>query len=279
MFALDHIVILVRDLATAIDDYTALGFTVVPGGEHQGGASHNALIAFADDSYLELLAFQRPPLPTEQPSPLERRFRQRQAAGEGLVDFALLPEDIQGTIATAAGRGLALEGPFPGSRVRPDGQRVAWQLGIPQAPALPFLCADVTPRALRVPQGEARRHANGVTGVAGLAVAVSDLGRYVEGYRSLLGVEPRPGPALPVPDAQGAHFMLPSAVIALVTPASGGSPLHNHLAQRGEGPFALWLHARDVARSGRLDPARSHGAWIEMVADDPSTAHLSAGWR
>lgn len=279
MFALDHIVILVRDLARAIEDYTALGFTVIPGGEHQGGASHNALIAFADDSYLELLAFKRPPLPTEQPSPLERRFRQREAAGEGLIDFALLPEDIQGAIATAAGRGLALEGPFPGSRVRPDGQRVAWQLGIPQAPALPFLCADVTPRALRVPQGEARRHANGVTGVAGLAVAVSDLGRYVEGYRSLLGVEPRPGPALPVPDAQGVHFMLSTAVIALVTPASGESPLHNHLARRGEGLFALWLHTRDAARSGRLDPARSHGAWIELIADDPPAVHLSAGWR
>lgn len=279
MFALDHIVILVRDLAKAIEDYTALGFTVIPGGEHQGGASHNALIAFADDSYLELLAFQRPPLPTEQPSPLERRFRQREAVSEGLIDFALLPEDIQRAIATAAGRGLALEGPFPGSRVRPDGQRVAWQLGIPPAPALPFLCADVTPRALRVPQGEAQRHANGVTGVAGLAVAVSDLGRYVAGYRSLLGVKPRPGPALPVPDAQGVHFMLSTAVIALVAPASDRSPLHDHLARRGEGPLALWLHTRDVARSGRLDPARSHGAWIELVADAPAAAHLSAGWR
>ncbi|MER3459556.1 MAG: hypothetical protein C4309_13850, partial [Chloroflexota bacterium] len=49
MFALDHIVILVRDLAKAIEDYTALGFTIIPGGEHQGGASHNALIAFAEE--------------------------------------------------------------------------------------------------------------------------------------------------------------------------------------------------------------------------------------
>lgn len=265
MFALDHIVILVRDLATAIDDYTALGFTVVPGGEHQGGASHNALIALADDSYLELLAFKRPPLPTDPPSPLERRFRPRQAADEGLIDFALLPEDIHKAMAAAAGRGLALEGPFAGGRVRPDGQRVAWQLGIPQALALPFLCADVTPRALRVPLGEARCHANGVTGVAGLAIAVSNLEFQMERYSRLLGMAPQPGPALPVPDADGVHFALHTTAIALVTPASGRSPLRDHLARRGEGPFALWLYTRDAARAGRLDLARSHGAWIELT--------------
>lgn len=266
MFALDHIVILVHDLAAAIDDYMALGFTVVPGGEHQGGASHNALIALADDSYLELLAFQRPPRPTDQPSPLERRFRQREAAGEGMIDFALLPEDIQAALAAASGRGLALAGPFPGGRVRPDGQQVAWQLGIPQASALPFLCADATPRALRVPPGEARHHANGVTGVAGLAVAIRDLAPYMERYQRLLGMTPRPGPALPVPNVQGVHFVLHTTIIALVAPATDSGPLHDHLALRGEGPYALWLRTCDATRAGRLDPARSHGAWIELIA-------------
>ena len=35
--AIDHIVILVADLAAASADYAALGFTVTPGGEHTGG--------------------------------------------------------------------------------------------------------------------------------------------------------------------------------------------------------------------------------------------------
>ncbi len=56
---IDHVVILVKDLAQATADYTELGFTVVPGGEHSDGASHNALIAFADGSYIELFAFKR----------------------------------------------------------------------------------------------------------------------------------------------------------------------------------------------------------------------------
>ena len=57
---LDHLVILVRDLESAIADYTALGFTVQRGGTHADGATHNALVGFADGSYLELIAFLKP---------------------------------------------------------------------------------------------------------------------------------------------------------------------------------------------------------------------------
>ena len=57
---IDHIVILVADLDRAQAEYAAAGFTVVPGGEHAGGLTHNALVAFADGTYLELLAFRRP---------------------------------------------------------------------------------------------------------------------------------------------------------------------------------------------------------------------------
>lgn len=261
---LDHIVILVRNLDAAIADYAALGFTVVPGGEHRSGASHNALIAFADDSYLELLAFKRPPLPTDQASPLERRFRMREAAGEGLIDFVLLPDDIEAAIAGAAGRGLALEGPLPGGRVRPDGQQVAWQLAVPETLGLPFLCADVTPRALRVPQGEARRHANGVVGVAGVTVAVNFLDLSVEWYRRLLGIEPRLKSALRIPNARGAEFVLSHTVIALAMPIKKHGSLVRQLIDRGEGPYTLWLRISEGATGGRLDLGRTHGARIEL---------------
>ncbi|MEI6179461.1 MAG: VOC family protein, partial [Chloroflexales bacterium] len=48
--AIDHLVILVGNLAAAVADYEALGFTITPGGEHTDGATHNALISFADGS-------------------------------------------------------------------------------------------------------------------------------------------------------------------------------------------------------------------------------------
>ncbi|TMJ30929.1 MAG: VOC family protein, partial [Alphaproteobacteria bacterium] len=54
--AIDHLVIMFPDLETAIRDYTELGFTVVRGGSHPTG-THNALIAFADGAYVELIAF------------------------------------------------------------------------------------------------------------------------------------------------------------------------------------------------------------------------------
>ena len=86
IISIDHVVILVSDLEAAIADYTALGFTVMPGGTHTGGATHNALVVFEDDTYLELIAFLR-----EAP---EHPWWRHQPAGEGLVDFALLPTAI-----------------------------------------------------------------------------------------------------------------------------------------------------------------------------------------
>jgi catechol 2,3-dioxygenase-like lactoylglutathione lyase family enzyme len=268
-FALDHIVILVRDLDWAIADYTALGFTVVRGGEHQGGATHNALVAFADDTYLELVAFRRPPLPADQTSPGERRFRLREAAGEGLIDFALSPSDIAAAVEEAARRGLTLEGPLPGGRVRPDGQQIAWQLAIPETLGLPFLCADVTPRALRVPQGEARRHANGVMGVASVIVAGNELEEGAERYSRLLGMIPRPTsqPA----EGRTYQFVLGYSTLAVASHDVEASLVSEHLAARGEGPYRVLLHTRDSARVGRLDSGHTHGAWIELVAmDNPS---------
>ena len=55
---IDHLVIVVKDLQQAANDYQQLGFTVVPGGKHPVG-SHNVLISFADGSYLEVIAFYR----------------------------------------------------------------------------------------------------------------------------------------------------------------------------------------------------------------------------
>jgi hypothetical protein len=66
--------------------------------------SHNALIAFADGSYLELIAFKHrssaphikiakqvraEELRAEPISPAERHMRSWETVGEGLVDFAL----------------------------------------------------------------------------------------------------------------------------------------------------------------------------------------------
>lgn len=258
--AIDHIVILVNDLDAAIDDYSTLGFTVVRGGEHAGGATHNALVAFEDGSYLELIAFLRP-------DPDHRWWRYAES-GEGLIDFALLPDDIEATIAEARQRGLELAGPVDGGRLRPDGQRIAWRTGHPATSDLPFLCADVTPRDLRVPGGEARHHPNGVVGLASVTVAVDDLEASTARYRALLGnqAQQHAQEVAATPDAYTMLFRLDSAMLILAMPGEGShGPLRDQLAHYGEGPYALVLRGGPGSTPMPLDQAHTHGARISIA--------------
>lgn len=248
---IDHIVILVHDLPQAAADYTALGFTVVPGGEHTGGATHNALVAFADGSYLELIAFKR-----DEPG---HRWWERHEQGGGLVDFALWPGDIAADLAVANARGAGYVGPVPGGRLRPDGLQVDWQLGLPPSPDLPFMCYDVTPRDRRVPSGSATQHANGALGVAGITIAVGDLGQGVARYRALLGVAPHGGQdSTPV-------FHAGSAAIELVAP-DFSPDVEEYLEERGDGPFALELRTSH-AHTPAPQAERTHGVRLRWVVE------------
>src|SRR5258708_13600632 len=104
--AIDHIVILVHDLDRAVRDYTTLGFTVVPGGEHADGRSRNALIAFADGAYLELIAFNNNLVP-------ETHHFYRPNNPEGLVTYALLPTDVHADIQAPRAPALDPDRPNP----------------------------------------------------------------------------------------------------------------------------------------------------------------------
>ena len=276
-FRFDHAVILVADLDRAVADYRALGFTVTPGGSHTGGATRNALIAFRDGSYLELLAFtgrlswmlrwlRRAGLASrlaKNRTGLERRFLLQAGLGEGLIDFALLPSALESDLARARSAGLEAEGPLPGGRVRPDGEEVAWLLGVPRTRDLPFLCADVTPRELRVPEGEARQHANGVVGTAGVVVAVRNLEASSARYRAMLGVDPilKVDPALA--RSRTRVFPVGDGEITLAAPGGGSDPLRVRL-KHGDGPYVIRLRYADSRPV--LDLARAHGARLEPVA-------------
>ena len=203
------------------------------GGRHPGRTSHNALIVFDDGAYLELIAWT-------DPGPAERWYNVLQAHGEGLMDFALIPDDVALAIDEARGRGLALSGPIDGGRVRPDGREVKWRTARQATFDLPFLCADVTPRDLRVPTGDARRHANGATGVASLTIAVHDIKESLAAYEALLG---RP---------------LGDPVIAL----AGTQVVLQQSPSIREGPRAMRLSSSH--RGERLDTALTHRADIAL---------------
>lgn len=289
---LDHVVVAVRDLEAAMADYRALGFQVLVGGQHTGRLSHNALVVFDDGAYLELIAWRG-----DNDEPWHRVL---QADGEGLVDHALWPPAIAHDVAAARRRGLhSLGDVVDGGRLRPDGQAVAWRSARQATRALPFLCADVTPRALRVPEGAARQQPNGVRGVQAVVVAVPALAPARADLAALLGqpvadgAGDLPPAALPAwlrgPDVLAAHAALDGCHLLLVAPAGAAAPdtpaaptassapaapaepahpLARRLARRGPGPCALLLRtaqAPSAAAATVLDPALSHGAELVRV--------------
>lgn len=263
ILGLDHVVIAVHDLDRSIADYRALGFRVQPGGQHPGRTSHNALIVFDDGAYIEIIAWQAP-------APEERWWRVLQDHGEGLVDFALLPLETTAAIAAARARGLVdLIGPVDGGRVRPDGQVLQWCSARQTRHDLPFLCGDVTPRHLRVPEGEMRSHPNGVRGFSTLQIAVLDLANSVDRYCALLGPVTTITSRHTEPDGDvvQAGFVLRSTAYTLTAPQAGSSanlPLRMHLATRGEGLRHIRLLGPAGAPLRTLDSALTHGAAIDL---------------
>src|SRR2546427_12045889 len=103
---IDHIVIAVPDLAAAGKSYAALGFTVVPGGRHPVG-THNALIAFGDGSYVELIAFY-------ENNPAHKWWAPLQAGG-GPVGFFMPTRDLRGDTGAVREAGGSVGDPGPPS--------------------------------------------------------------------------------------------------------------------------------------------------------------------
>lgn len=253
LLGIDHLVIAVPDLGTAMAGFRGLGFAVVPGGRHPQG-THNALIAFADGAYLELIAFF-------EPNPQHRWWRQLERGG-GLIDFCLRTSDLARDLAAFRAAGVEMDDPRPLSRVRPDGVTLAWRLGIPRGrwPGVaPFLIEDDTPRSERVP-GDTT-HPNGAAGVDSLTVALADASAARRVYEQVLG-----GPAEAVEradlDAAGFRVAIGPHRFDFLAPRTDGGPLAGWLPTRGPSPWAVALRA--PAPAGWLDPARAQGARIRL---------------
>ena len=255
---IDHIVIAVRDLATASRNYAEMGFTITPGGEHTGGATHNALISFGDGAYIELIAFREPDRPQDH------KWWGRLATGEGTVDFALLADDVAAEAVSLAAAGIAVDGPIDGGRLRPDGQRIAWRnLGLAAGGApLPFVIEDVTPRVLRVPSGAATEHRLGVTGIAGVTLLVEDLDRAAPPFAALLGASGESSTFDIAGILRARRFAFDTHWIALAEADPAAEDLRKHLRERGAGPYEIVLAGASESPPLPLD--RTHGARIRV---------------
>jgi catechol 2,3-dioxygenase-like lactoylglutathione lyase family enzyme len=113
---LDHVVVVVRDLAKAADAWRGLGFTVSDQGTHSahmGTGNHTLMLG---EDYLELLGVLTP---TERNAPTRALLEQR----EGIERLAFTTLDAATGVSALQARGIAGEGPIAFSRPveLPDG--------------------------------------------------------------------------------------------------------------------------------------------------------------
>ncbi len=255
LHAVYHLVIAVADLPGAVRTYRELGFTVVPGGRHPGAGTSNALIAFRDTSYLELLGF-------DEPRP-DHRWWAPLLAGGGLVDVCLQTDDLVADAKALRQAGVAVGEVERRDRTRPDGAQVRWVVAAalgPQRGVAPFLIADETPRALRVPRE--RTHANGVTGLGTVTVAVSDLAAARRWYAHALGV---PGQEVGSPElgAAGVRFVVGPHTFEFLAPTGAGA-IRDWLGARGPSLYAATLVGGFAPGPLALD--HTHGARLALAS-------------
>jgi catechol 2,3-dioxygenase-like lactoylglutathione lyase family enzyme len=254
---IDHIVIPVPDLEAATADYSKLGFTVVRGGRHSGLNTHNALIAFADGCYFELIAFLEPPPPGAH------WWNEALQRGGGLTDFCVQSDNLEDDAAAFRRAGATISAPFAMSRDRPDGYRISWELAVSEGDTrglVPFFIRDITPRDERVPRN--RTHPNGATGVEALAIVVPDVNSIRPIYETALECVGAPI-ARDDLEADGVHFALGPQDLQFIAPRSSSGAAAQRLRIRGPSPFEVKL--RGGSRQGVLDPGRARAARIVLL--------------
>jgi catechol 2,3-dioxygenase-like lactoylglutathione lyase family enzyme len=252
---IDHVAIVVNELEAAIASYTRAGFTVVRGGKHPIG-THNALIALADGSYFELIAFLKSNSGHPWQSALEK--------GSGIVDFCMATDDLAADVELLRQAGAKVGNPSPLTRDRPDGYHLSWVLALPEprfSGQVPFLIKDDTPRDERVPRE--RAHRNGAGGIRTLAIAVEDFSVTSRYYARVLG---RPGAPIGRPEleAAGVSFTIGPNEVQLLASKTHDGPLARWISHRGQAPFEVVL-ANARADAAPLDPALLQGARIRFA--------------
>lgn len=121
---LDHVIWATRDLERGRERWSELtGTKAAPGGAHPGRGTRNAIVPLQAGCYLEILA----PDPAQT---LTGTLGAELAAltEERLWTFCCRGPDLEDVAARARAIGLAVQGPLPYERTRPDGVRLQWTL-------------------------------------------------------------------------------------------------------------------------------------------------------
>ena len=185
------------------------------------------------------------------------------AADAGVCAWAVAVADVRSEVARLKGSGVKVEGPFPGSRKRPDGTVLEWQTarvgtGTPGA-TLPFLIQDKTPRGLRA-QPSASVRGSGLTGIAMVVLGVRDLDPAIALFRQAYGWFPPLHEKHQEFGIKMAHF--PGTPVLLAAPLDNRSWLAERLERFGESPVALMLGTQDFDSAVRRFKLSQQTVWF-----------------
>lgn len=156
---LDHILLGCSDLDAGIafvEEHT--GVRPAFGGVHPGRGTRNALLSLGERRYLEVIAPdpKQEPEHSHAPGPLAKLKELRTPR---LVGWAAHPGNVESFAAKLREAGIASQGPWPGSRSRPDGRILKWKslaLADDRDGVLPFFIewsADSTHPSVDAPAG------------------------------------------------------------------------------------------------------------------------------
>lgn len=271
---LDHLVVMVRNLDVAADQWRSLGFTLSPRGTHSAHlGTGNYTIMFGVD-YVELLGVLHE---TALNAP-SRAFLDRR--GEGIERAAFTTSDAVAGVSALRARGIEAQGPVEFSRPvdLPDGRRTEaafsvfhWPVAQRPADLRIFACQHHTRDAVWLPELQA--HPNGATGIACVEIvtptpteAAAQLAGLIDGLAQPCGAGVRVATA---PGRGDFLFLTHDAFLA-------HRPSARRNALPAEGVAALVLRVTDLATAARAAGAAAvaDASSVTVAADRASGAMI-----
>jgi hypothetical protein len=276
---LDHVVVLVRDLDAAAENWKRLGFTLSPRGTHSAHLGSGNYTIMLGPDYIELLGIIAD---TTHNAP-SRAFLDRR--GEGIERAAFTATDSAAGVEEIRARGYVGVGPIDFGRpvTLPNGGQAeakfrVFQWPVDEAPGglRIFACQHLTPQAVWIP--ELQRHANTARRIKQVGIICADpLGEAERMGRMIDRTPMDDGDGtvrVPSGDGRGDFIFMTQGALERRYPGVSLAGLPS------EGGVALTLVADDLeaarntasgaVQSGAavcVPPAATHGVLLAFVAD------------
>jgi len=246
---LDHVLVAVRDLEKARRTYAnLLGFTVTPQGVHPGRGTGNRLIVFGPE-YLELISVQDPREARRERLELMEFLQRRQ----GLYMFALGSSDLEATVVEVRHRGGRIADPVDGARAGVVGKGgYTWRSADLDPADTPGSATFIIQHHHTIQQrytepANPTVHANGVTGIFSLSLAVRDAPAAAETWCRTLGLTMGQQEEDLTSGLCSVRVTLGNCHLEFVSPRGDG-PMARYLEAHGESPYLLSLRVADLDR-------------------------------